>query len=69
MGSRYCDGKLIKNLCIPRGTLVRLRELQSAGILPNEDWAAIRKCIDIVYQLWIKGAIRKRYQPEVESFE
>jgi len=63
VGSRsacYCDGVVIKNLCIPRHTLVRIQELQSAGILPKELWAALRKAVDIVYQAYIQGKIRKR---------
>ena len=57
----YCDGVVIKNLCIPRGTLIRIQELQSAGILPKELWAALRKAVDIVYQAYLQGKISKKY--------
>ena len=56
----YCDGVVIKNLCIPRGTLVRVQELQNAGILPKELWAAIRKAIDIVYKAYLEGKIQRK---------
>ena len=54
----YCDGIIIRNLCIPRGTLLRIHELQDAGILPKELWAALRKAVDIVYQAYKQGKIR-----------